>query len=365
MNYLNKEECIKDFNENYRNPSHPIAFSGVNNIYKYYKGILKVSDIERLLASVESYTLRREYKNLRRNPSYTHFKRYQFQADLIDIQKLNNWNDNVRYLFAVIDTFTRKAWVRPCIDKTADSILIAFKSILNETGRNPVTLVTDRGSELKNNKFILFCKKSNIKFSHNFTSVHAAYIERFNRTFQNLIYKFLSQFETRRYIDNLQDFVNSYNNREHRMIGMSPQAAELEENHEKVSLMMNKYHETIKKEKPKYQINQLVRIALQKGVFHRGYNEQSNFEVFNIYNVKNTLPKPLYLLETYDKKDKIIGGFYAHEIMPVNSDIFKVEKVIKQKNLRGKLQYFVKWKGYDNTHNSWINAEDITEVFNN
>jgi len=174
----------------------------------------------------------------------------------------------------------------------------------------------------------------------------------------------MSQFETRRYIDNLQNFVASYNNREHRMIEMSPEQAEDEKNHEKVAEKMLSYHSTIKSEKPKYKINQMVRLALQKGVFHRGYNEQSNFEVFNIYDIKQTLPKPLYLLETYDKKEKLIGGFYAHELTPVNSNIFKVEKVIKQRKVRGQLQYFVKWKGYDNTHNSWIEAADITDVYN-
>jgi hypothetical protein len=364
MLFNNKGECIDDFNTNYTNPKHPIAFSGVNNIYKYYGGLLKPKEIEKLLASVESYTLRREYKNLRRNPSYTHFKRYQFQADLIDIQKLSRWNDGVKYIFAVIDTFTRKAWIRPCNDKSADSILTAFKSIIDEAKQTPKTFVSDRGCELRNNKFMSFCKKNNINFFHNFTSVHAAYIERFNRTIQTIIYKYMSQFETNRYIDNLQDFVNSYNNREHRMIGMTPEEAEDEKNHETVALKMSSYHNTIKTEKPKYKINQMVRIALQKGVFHRGYSEQSNFEVFNIYDIKRTLPKPLYLLETIDKKEKLTGGFYAHELTPVNSNIFKIEKVIKQKKINGQTQYFVKWKGYDSRYNSWIDSSDITEVYN-
>jgi uncharacterized protein YutD len=38
----------------------------------------------------------------------------------------------------------------------------------------------------------------------------SGYIERFNRTIQTIID-----------IDNLQDFANSYNNREHEMIGMT------------------------------------------------------------------------------------------------------------------------------------------------
>jgi len=365
MEFENKEKCAAHFKENYTNPAHPIAFSGVNNIYKYYNGMLNIKDIEKLLASFENYTLRREYKNLQRNPSFSHFKRYQFQIDLIDIQPYARWNDNTRYILSVIDTFTRKAWVRPCKDKSADVVLNAFRSIIDEAGKPPLTLIADRGTELKNKKFIKFCNEKKIKFLHNYTSTHASYVERFNRTFQNILYKFLSQFETRRYIDNLQDFVDSYNGRIHRMIDMSPEAAENKTNHEKISLMMSAYHDKIKEEKPKYLINQLVRIALQKGAFHRGYHEQSNYEVFNIYDIKKTLPKPLYLLETHDTKEKLVGGFYAHEITPVNSDIFRVEKVIKKRKYRGKEQYFVKWKGYDNTHNSWINSDDVTEIFKN
>ena len=46
MKFKSKDECVNHFNLNYTNPSHPIAFSGVNNIYKYYGGVLKVKEIE-------------------------------------------------------------------------------------------------------------------------------------------------------------------------------------------------------------------------------------------------------------------------------------------------------------------------------
>jgi hypothetical protein len=55
MTFKNKSECINDFNINYTNPKHPIAFCGLNNIYKYYGGLLKVKEIGKLHASVESY----------------------------------------------------------------------------------------------------------------------------------------------------------------------------------------------------------------------------------------------------------------------------------------------------------------------
>jgi transposase InsO family protein len=364
MNFSTKDECITHLNENYHNPAHPIAFSGVTNIYKYYKGFLKPKEIEKILSSFDAHTLRREYKNLKRNPNYSHFKRYQFQVDLIDIQKLSKWNDQNKYILSVIDTFSRKAWVRTCKDKSSDEILNAFKSILTEAKTLPHTLVSDRGKELTNKKFLHFCVKNGIKFFHNYTSVHAPFIERFNRTFQNILYKFMDHNETKRYIDNLQDFVDSYNGRTHRIIDMTPDEAENDLNNEKINSIMTTLNDKLKKEKPKYLIDQKVRISLHKGAFHRGYKEQSNQEVFNIYKIKTNLPKPLYLLETHDKKEKLIGGFYSHEITPVNSDVFKVEKVLKKRKVKGKVQYFVKWKGYDSSNNSWIDEKDITNTYN-
>ena len=73
-----KEECLIELKENYNNPSHPLAFSGISNIYNYFNGVLSVKDIENFLASNEGYTIHREYKNLKRNPSFARFKRYQF-----------------------------------------------------------------------------------------------------------------------------------------------------------------------------------------------------------------------------------------------------------------------------------------------
>ena len=364
--FSTKQECVDHFRENYNKPGHELFASGLNNVYRYYKGLLTVSDIKQLLGSVENYTLHREFKNLKRNPSFSHFKRYQVQVDLIDIQQLSRWNDGVKYLLAVIDTFTRKAFVQPCNDKKAETVLSAFEIIFQKLGGKVVTLVADRGKELRNKEFVNFCRQNKIRFFHNYTSVHAAYVERFNRTFQNLLYKYLSEFETKRYIDVLEDILSSYNSRHHRMIGMSPNDAEDDSNQMDVALAMEKYHSKFRasfSRRPNFKVGQLVRIALQKTVFHRGYEEQSNNEVFIVKSVGQKLGKPLYYLETYDKKEDIIGGFYEHELTAVNSDIFRIEKVLKTRKRGGVVEHFVKWKGYDSRHNSWITSEDITQVF--
>ena len=53
--------------------------------------------------------------------------------------------------------------------------------------------------------------------------------------------------------------------------------------------------------------------------------------------------------------EEIIGSFYEKELQKINQKEFRIEKVIKRKcdNL------YVKWRGYNNSFNSWINKKDL------
>lgn len=39
--------------------------------------------------------------------------------------------------------------------------------------------------------------------------------------------------------------------------------------------------------------------------------------------------------------------------------IYEIEKIIKKKNTKNGVKYFVKWKGFNNKHNSWINSNNF------
>ena len=71
-----------------------------------------------------------------------------------------------------------------------------------------------------------------------------------------------------------------------------------------------------------------------------------------------------------DLKGKaIVGAFYEKELQKTNPKEFRVQKVIRRKGDK----LYVKWKGYDNSINSWINKKDSinqrvfsrTEIFRN
>lgn len=371
---MNQETSIADLEENYTKPGHPIAFSGINNIFKYYKGKISIKKIKEFLSQNESYTIHKEYHKGQRNISYSHFKRYQFQMDLVDIQGLAKYNDDVHYLLTVIDTFTRYAFVRLLKSKHGDIVLHAFKSVLEEAIENPKTLVIDRGTEFKNKEFENFCMANGIVLFTPDSSIHGAYIERFNRTLQGIMYKYMTENETYRFIDKTNRdgsithlmplFLKTYNGRRHRMIGTTPQIAEDNpDTHIFIRKNMQKYYATIKSRPTKFQIGDTVRISKMKGKFARGYKEQSNEEIFKIHKISTNKRIPMFTLKSYNGKEIIQGAFYDFEITKVGNEIFRVEKILRRRKVGDKNQIYVKWKGFDASYNSWIDDEDVVNRF--
>ena len=50
-----------------------------------------------------------------------------------------------------------------------------------------------------------------------------------------------------------------------------------------------------------------------------------------------------------------MGTFHENELQKTNQEEFTIEKVIKRKGNK----MYVKWKGYDNSFNSWIDEKDL------
>ena len=53
--------------------------------------------------------------------------------------------------------------------------------------------------------------------------------------------------------------------------------------------------------------------------------------------------------------EEITGSFYGKELQKTSQEKFRIEKVLKRKGVK----LYVKWKGYDNHFNSWINKKDL------
>ena len=53
--------------------------------------------------------------------------------------------------------------------------------------------------------------------------------------------------------------------------------------------------------------------------------------------------------------EEVTESFYGKELRKTSQEKFRMEKVFKRKGNK----LYVKWKGYDNSFNSWIDKEDL------
>ena len=123
-----------------------------------------------------------------------------------------------------------------------------------------------------------------------------------------------------------------------------------------VDVKDNKYidfEKEVNDKDPKRKVCDHVRISKYKNIFAKGYTLNWSEEVFIIKKVKNTVPWT-YVINDLNGEE-IIGTFYEKELQKTNQKEFRIEKVIKRKGDK----LYVKWKGYDNSFNSWIDKKDL------
>ena len=146
-------------------------------------------------------------------------------------------------------------------------------------------------------------------------------------------------------IDKLDDIVNEYNNTYHRTIKMKP-----------VDVKDNTYidfEKDVNDKNPKFKVGDHVRISKYKNIFAKGCMPNWSEEVFIISRIKNTVPWT-YIINDLNGEE-FIGTFYEKELQKTKQKEFRIEKVLKRKGDK----LYVKWKGYDNSFNSWIDKKDL------
>jgi hypothetical protein len=147
----------------------------------------------------------------------------------------------------------------------------------------------------------------------------------------------------------IEAFVQSYNNSYNRTIGMSPNQVNLHNQSEVAKRMYPPKPKLLRK----FKLGDKVRISRYKHIFQKGYLPNWTEEVFTIAKRFPTFPVTSGLIDL--SVDDINGKFYEQEVQlfTKSDDIYIVEKVLKTRKLNGKLEYFVKWRGYPAKFNSW------------
>ena len=101
-------------------------------------------------------------------------------ADFSDYKTSNN--KNYRYIFIVIDNFSKYLWGIPLKNKYSQTITNEFSNILSKSKRKPLRIESDRGTELYNSIFQNFLKSKNIQHYSRYTDKGTSIAERVIRT---------------------------------------------------------------------------------------------------------------------------------------------------------------------------------------
>ena len=315
---------------------------------------IKRNQVAEWLQKQETYTLhkpaRRSYS---RNRVIVTGIDSQWQADLADLSSLAKFNGGYKYLLTCIDIFSKYAWAIPVKDKSASSLLSAFQTLLS-SGRTPVKLQTDKGTEFTNRKVQDFLREKDIKFFTTHNETKASVVERFNRTLKSKMWKYFTANNTLKYIDALPKLVQAYNNTWHRSIRTKPKDVSLE-NEAQVRYTLYGTSSERPKASFKFQKGDTVRISMVTRPFRKGYLPQWTEEIFTVVSKIPRNP-PVYKLKDYDGEE-VKGTFYEPELQRVDKpdDVYRVERVLrKRKRKDGTYEYFVKWFNYPEKFNSWV-----------
>ena len=275
-------------------------------------------------------------------------------CDLVDMIKYSKVNRGYKYIFTNIDIFSKYAWAFPIKSKTIKDIKPCFEKIFKE--RKPKYIWSDQESSFFSKEMLNFFEDNNVKIYHTYSNLKAVVIERFNRSLRELMMKAFVKNNNTVWYNILPELIKKYNNRFHNTIKDKPiNINKTNEKHIKNTV----YNYDITNKKPKYKINDLVRISLRrKELFDKATgNIKWSEELFKIHSIDKS---NIITYKIKDLNNEIIKGiFYEKELQKTRntSNEYIIEKILKT----NKNKIYVKWRGYISSFNSWIDKNNVTK----
>ena len=242
-------------------------------------------------------------------------------ADKIDY-KISN-NKGFRYIFNIIDIFSKNFRAIPFKNKNSQTITNEFSNKLTTSERKPLKMESDRGGEIYKSFFQNFLKGNNIHHYSRFTDKGPSKAERVIRNIRNLLKKPIILAVNADWLSELSAVVNKFNDTIHHSIEMTSNQASKKSN-EKV--VYNKLRDKREIQKPKLKLGQLVCAAGIKRVFSNGDSTNWSYKLYTIAEViHDNIPscRLNYLPERYNE---IL-------LLPTKLTLDENDQVMKEVNL--------------------------------
>ena len=240
---------------------------------------------------------------------------------MVDYKTSNN--KGFRYIFIIIDNFSKYLWAIPLKNKYSQTMTNEFSNILTKSKRKPLKIESDRGLEFYNSIFQNFLKSKNIQHYSRFTDKGPSIAERVIRTVRNLLKNPVFLAGNADWLSELPSVIKQYNNTIHHSIKMTPIQASKKSNQK---LVYNNLKDDREVQKPKFELGQFVRTADIKKVFSKGDSTNWSYKLYTITEViHDTIPSYRidYLPERYNE----------NLLLPTKLSLEENNQVMKELNL--------------------------------
>jgi len=91
-------------------------------------------------------------------------------------------------------------------------------------------------------------------------------------------------------------------------------------------------------------------------MFEKSCTPRWTEEVFTVSKIQYKDPL-MYKIQDYNHEE-IAGTFYEQELQKTKQEVYRIEKNIRK---RGNMS-LVKWVGYDNSFNLWVENKDLIKL---
>ena len=139
-------------------------------------------------------------------------------------------NKGYRYIFIIIDNYSKYLWAIPLKNEYSKTITDEFSKNLTTSKRKPLKIESDRGAEFYNSIFQNFWRSKNIHHYSQFTDKGPSIAERVIRTNCNLLKKPVFLAGNADWLSEIPSVNEQYNNTIHSSIKKTPLQASKKSN---------------------------------------------------------------------------------------------------------------------------------------
>jgi hypothetical protein len=225
---------------------------------------------------------------------------YEYQLDLLFINDMEN--QKVKIGMTMIDIFTKYATVVPIASKSEGDVAAGLLECLEKMGHKPKIIYSDDETSLSTTAMQTYFKEHNIK--HVITRSHAWFIERFIRTFKDMLYKRVAASKD----DNIQwtsfiyPILLTYNHKlTHSATGHTPVQARDKKNELNIHLKMELNKKTSRKYPP-LEVNDRVKIYRKRKTGEKQQVSLWSDNSYEVIGITKSHGQDYYKLNGLDKQ---------------------------------------------------------------